>query len=114
MGGVKNREAKKAAAKVFRCVSPKRLACALGNMGASAGCPCAPAAAAQCARGAHPCAPTPPAPPSSGAGGGTRGPSVVDKRGEEQPCPYCDRIFKQSGRLKDHITRQHAAEAGGA
>lgn len=33
---------------------------------------------------------------SSGAGGGTtKGPSVVDKRLKELPCPYCERIFKQ-------------------
>jgi ATP-dependent RNA helicase DHX57 len=37
----------------------------------------------------------------------------LDKRGQEEKCPHCDRTFKQSGRLKDHIARQHAAGAGG-
>ena len=31
----------------------------------------------------------------SGGGGGTRGPSVVDKRNVELECPHCDRSFKQ-------------------
>eukprot|EP00803_Ostreobium_quekettii_P004271 evm.model.scf_905.2 EVM.evm.TU.scf_905.2 scf_905:10452-23846(+) len=44
---------------------------------------------------------------SSGCGGGTRGPSVVDKRGQEVNCPHCGKIFKQSGRLQDHIQRHH-------
>ncbi|KAL4527192.1 hypothetical protein Ndes2526B_g09099 [Nannochloris sp. 'desiccata'] len=61
MGGVRNREAKKAAAKVF----------------------------------------------SSGGGGGSKGPSVIDKRNQELECPHCDRIFKQSGRLNDHLKKQH-------
>jgi hypothetical protein len=34
---------------------------------------------------------------SSGSGGGTRGPSVVDKRNIELQCPHCDRTFKQVG-----------------
>ena len=69
MGGIKNRDAKRAAAKVF----------------------------------------------SSAGGGGTKGPAVVDKRGQEQKCPHCDRVFKQSDRLKQHIDKQHAdlAAAGG-
>jgi ATP-dependent RNA helicase DHX57 len=38
---------------------------------------------------------------------------VLDKRGQELPCPHCDRIFKQSDRLKQHIQKQHeGAEAG--
>lgn len=45
---------------------------------------------------------------TAGGGGGTKGPSVVDKRNQEQKCPHCDRIFKQTGRLNDHIKRQHA------
>ena len=45
---------------------------------------------------------------SSGGGGGSKGPSIVDKRGKELTCPLCDRIFKQSGRLNDHIKKQHA------
>lgn len=32
---------------------------------------------------------------SSGAGGGTKGPSTIDKRLQEQKCPYCERVFKQ-------------------
>jgi len=62
---------------------------------------------------------SPPSPPtnkptqtSSGGGGGSKGPAVIDKRGQEDKCPHCDRTFKQSGRLRDHIARQHAAEAG--
>ncbi|KXZ49867.1 hypothetical protein GPECTOR_19g318 [Gonium pectorale] len=45
---------------------------------------------------------------SSGGGGGTKGPAVVDKRGQEVKCPYCDKTYQQSGRLKDHIAKQHA------
>jgi len=44
----------------------------------------------------------------SGGGGGSKGPSVLDKRGQEEKCPHCDRVFKQSGRLRDHIAKQHA------
>lgn len=62
MGGIKNRDAKRAAAKVF----------------------------------------------SSAGGGGAKGPSVIDKRGQEEKCPHCDRIFKQNNRLKEHIAKQHA------
>lgn len=62
MGGIKNRDAKRAAAKVF----------------------------------------------SSAGGGGSKGPSVVDKRGQEEKCPHCDRVFKQNSRLKEHIGKQHA------
>lgn len=54
---------------------------------------------------------------SCGSGGGTKGPSVIDKRNIEEKCPFCDRIFKQNSRLKDHVARQHpngaAAGAGG-
>ena len=32
---------------------------------------------------------------SSGSGGGMKGPSTVDKRLQEQKCPYCERVFKQ-------------------
>ena len=45
---------------------------------------------------------------TSGGGGGSKGPSVIDKRGQELQCPHCQRVFKQSGRLQDHIKRQHA------
>lgn len=64
MGGIKNRDAKRAAAKVF----------------------------------------------SSGGGGGAKGPSVIDKRGQEEKCPHCDRVFKQNSRLKEHVARQHAEQ----
>ncbi|GLI59100.1 hypothetical protein VaNZ11_000930, partial [Volvox africanus] len=47
---------------------------------------------------------------SSGGGGGTKGPAVVDKRGQEVKCPYCDKVYQQSGRLKDHIAKQHAEQ----
>jgi ATP-dependent RNA helicase DHX57 len=50
---------------------------------------------------------------SSGGGGGTKGPSVLDKRGQELQCPHCDRIFKQTGRLNEHVKKQHSKEAGG-
>lgn len=26
------------------------------------------------------------------------------------PCPFCDRIFKQDGRLKEHLKNKHAGE----
>jgi hypothetical protein len=45
---------------------------------------------------------------SSGGGGGAKGPSIVDKRGQEEKCPHCDRVFKQNSRLKEHIAKQHA------
>lgn len=34
---------------------------------------------------------------SGGSGGGTRGPSVLDKRNQEMLCEHCDppRVFKQ-------------------
>eukprot|EP00208_Stichococcus_sp_RCC1054_P007321 CAMPEP_0206144812 /NCGR_PEP_ID=MMETSP1473-20131121/25453_1 /ASSEMBLY_ACC=CAM_ASM_001109 /TAXON_ID=1461547 /ORGANISM="Stichococcus sp, Strain RCC1054" /LENGTH=226 /DNA_ID=CAMNT_0053540783 /DNA_START=230 /DNA_END=907 /DNA_ORIENTATION=+ len=57
---------------------------------------------------------------SSGGGGGMKGPATVDKRlGAEMPCPYCDRVFKQPNRYKEHIAKKHAedvaaAEGGGA
>ena len=35
---------------------------------------------------------------------------MIDKRGQEQPCPFCDRVFKQKGRLDDHVKKKHAAE----
>ena len=47
---------------------------------------------------------------SGGGGGGTKGPDRVDKRGEEKPCPYCDRVFKQAGRLQEHLRSKHAEE----
>lgn len=46
---------------------------------------------------------------ASGATGGSKGPSVIDKRNQELKCPHCERIFKQSGRLNDHMKKQHSA-----
>lgn len=40
-----------------------------------------------------------------------QGPSKVDKRNQELPCPHCDRIFKQKQRLDQHIANQHADAA---
>jgi ATP-dependent RNA helicase DHX57 len=65
MGGIKNREAKKAANKVF----------------------------------------------SGGGGGGTKGPATLDKRGQELACPHCERVFKQPGRLTDHVKTRHGKGA---
>ncbi|KAF8055672.1 DHX57 [Scenedesmus sp. PABB004] len=62
MGGIKNRDEKRKAAKVF----------------------------------------------SSGGGGGAKGPAVLDKRGTEEKCPHCDRVFKQNNRLKEHVAKHHA------
>jgi hypothetical protein len=47
----------------------------------------------------------------SGGGSGSKGPSVIDKRGQEEQCPHCDRIFKQNSRLKEHILKQHPQQA---
>ncbi|GMH41213.1 hypothetical protein BSKO_09123 [Bryopsis sp. KO-2023] len=47
---------------------------------------------------------------SSGAGGGGKGGPVVDKLSQEHPCPNCDRIFKQKGRLQEHIKNKHKEE----
>lgn len=45
---------------------------------------------------------------STGCGGG--GPVNVDKRTEERPCPYCNRVFKQVGRWQDHVQKKHPLE----
>lgn len=45
---------------------------------------------------------------ATGCGGG--GPVQVDKRMEERPCPYCDRVFKQVGRWQDHLQKKHPQE----
>ena len=50
----------------------------------------------------------------SGGGGGTKGPSVIDKRNQELPCPYCERIFKQQERYRNHVQSKHADEAAAA
>eukprot|EP00884_Botryococcus_braunii_P007206 jgi/Botrbrau1/16487/Bobra.0142s0081.1 len=46
---------------------------------------------------------------SSGSGGGTKGPSVVDKRNQELACPHCPRVFKQLERYREHL-KKHAGE----
>jgi hypothetical protein len=48
------------------------------------------------------------------SGGGTKGPSIVDKRKQEYPCPYCDRVFQQKDRYTAHVSSKHAAEAEAA
>lgn len=80
--------------------------------------PCRPATAMPNARpttstGVHASPPSTihTAPHSSGGGGGSKGPSTLDKRNEEHPCPHCDRVFKQSGRLREHIASKHADQA---
>lgn len=107
MGGIKNRDAKRAAAKVFRC--EQATAC-----GGRARVCVLPGRTQQCTQLPAPCAsmrarrirtaaassrlPLRRAPRSSGGGGGgTKGPALLDKRGEELPCPHCDRVFKQVG-----------------
>lgn len=45
-------------------------------------------------------------------GSNLQGPATVDKRNQELACPHCDRIFKQSGRLNDHIKKQHSDAEG--
>ena len=67
MGKIKNRDAKKAAAKVF----------------------------------------------SSGVGGGSKAEAaefMAAKQQKELKCPHCDRVFKQAGRLSDHIQKKHSSE----
>jgi hypothetical protein len=49
-----------------------------------------------------------------GSVGGTKGPSVVDKRKTEYPCPYCERVFQQKDRYKAHVSSKHAAEVEAA
>ena len=65
---------------------------------------------------------------ASGAGGGTKGVSIIDKRGQEVKCPHCDKTYvnvrissvpfiiqcwlilqhSKSGRLKEHIASKHS------
>ncbi|GAX74060.1 hypothetical protein CEUSTIGMA_g1510.t1 [Chlamydomonas eustigma] len=47
---------------------------------------------------------------SAGGGGGTKGPSIIDKRGQESKCPFCDKVYTQNGRLKEHIASKHPDE----
>ena len=50
---------------------------------------------------------------SAGGGGGTKGPSVVDKRKQGHPCPFCDRTFQQKDRLNAHVKTKHDGEEAG-
>ena len=51
---------------------------------------------------------------SGGSGGGTKGPSVVDKRNQQLQCPYCERVFQQKQRYSTHIDTKHAQEHAAA
>ena len=42
---------------------------------------------------------------SGAGGGGTRGPPPVDKRTLDEPCPFCDRTFKQVSSQARHCLR---------
>jgi hypothetical protein len=47
---------------------------------------------------------------SSGAGGGgTKGPSSIDKRLQEQKCPFCERVFKQVAQRARRMSCMHGA-----
>lgn len=83
MGGVRNREEKKKKAHVYRLPSPawEKLAEP----------PCPSLLVARQSPHRSLCLKT-----SSGGGGGTKGPEKLDKRNQEENCPYCDRIFKQA------------------
>ncbi|CAI5986589.1 unnamed protein product [Closterium sp. NIES-64] len=50
---------------------------------------------------------------STGAAGcgGKAAPTNAKNTGQPLPCPFCERVFKQDGRLKDHIKSQHADAA---
>ncbi|GJP32741.1 hypothetical protein CLOM_g17337 [Closterium sp. NIES-68] len=47
---------------------------------------------------------------STGAAGcgGKAAPTNAKNTGQPLPCPLCERVFKQDGRLKDHIKSQHS------
>uniref|UniRef100_A0A7R9TIU0 Uncharacterized protein n=1 Tax=Prasinoderma coloniale TaxID=156133 RepID=A0A7R9TIU0_9VIRI len=52
---------------------------------------------------------------SSGAAGGGKGEALPKKNdGNPLQCPYCEKIYKQDGRLKEHLKRQHADEVAAA
>lgn len=51
---------------------------------------------------------------SGGSGGGTKGPSTVDKRKQQLQCPYCERIFQHKDRYKAHLSSKHADEVAEA
>ncbi|KAG6550205.1 hypothetical protein Mapa_008165 [Marchantia paleacea] len=43
--------------------------------------------------------------------GGKAAPTTAKNSGAPLPCPFCDRIFKQDGRLKEHLKNKHAGES---
>ncbi|KAL3690222.1 hypothetical protein R1sor_016531 [Riccia sorocarpa] len=43
--------------------------------------------------------------------GGKAAPTSAKNSGAPLPCPFCDRIFKQDGRLKEHLKNKHADES---
>ncbi|CAM6128719.1 unnamed protein product [Calypogeia fissa] len=43
--------------------------------------------------------------------GGKAAPTTAKNSGAPLPCPFCDRIFKQDGRLKEHLKNKHADES---
>ena len=47
---------------------------------------------------------------SSGAAGMGKSVDPKELKPKELPCPYCERMFKQQDRLKQHIARHHAEE----
>ena len=54
---------------------------------------------------------------SSGGGGGTKAEAaafLASKQEKELKCPHCDRIFKQPGRLADHIQKRHGSAGDAA
>jgi ATP-dependent RNA helicase DHX57 len=106
MGGIKNKDLKRAANKVFTYVQTFILAIKLNSRHSF---PywlpmCSPSPATTHFQlpffSIHTC--------RSGGGGGSKGPSIIDKRNQELQCPHCQRIFKQPNRLQDHIKKQHS------
>jgi ATP-dependent RNA helicase DHX57 len=54
---------------------------------------------------------------SSGGGGGSKAEAaafLASKQEKELKCPHCDRIFKQQGRLTDHIQKRHGSTEDGS
>lgn len=39
---------------------------------------------------------------------------MVDKRNQQLPCPYCERVFQQKERYNKHIESKHAEEQAAA
>ena len=98
MGGVKDREAKKKANHVYRCASTFNYIRLLIST-------CMRYLALPCLLWIV-C--------SGGSGGGTKGPSVLDKRKQQLQCPYCERIFQHKDRYQTHLASKHADEVAEA